>query len=284
MDHDAPALINAPALQARACLLAGTMGLLGGGLLLYLDIRWISGITPPPILGFFGMMLAVLLLVGGLVCLPMAGVLWLQSGRVESDLAGYLRGNHLAHWVHAPADWLVIVQNRRIRRFRAALVWMLSILGFGTLLGIMLFFALSGAEALLGLAGGLLGGAVAGFLVAFWIRVWARHRVADMLRDGGHIYIGEESAYCGGEQLYWGTSSRSLQSVQLLEGAPRTLFLTVEFSTGIWGPLLQTALAAQGRYQRVPQSSKMLLNIPVPSGREAEAQAVAERLSRRVTG
>ncbi len=277
-DVDVPTLINPLALRAKGCLLAGTACLCLGGLILYLDIRWVSEITPPPTLGLFGFMLGALLITGGVILLPMAGVFMMQSGRVDTDLTAYRYGNTFAHWVHEPQDWLVIVHNRRIRRYRAAIVWFLVLLGIGALVGCILLLTLSGMDAILGFIGAVLLGEILGFLTAFWIRVWARNSTDSMLCSGGHVFINGTSAHCGDEHLFWRTSCRSLQSAEIVEGNPRRMVLAVEFSMGAWGPLLQVALTASGRYQRVPQSSKMVMSIPIPRGCEAEADGVIARL------
>lgn len=190
----------------------------------------------------------------GCTAIP-AAILSLLARRRARRAAALRSGDFLAHWTYAEEEWrpfLAAERERAARRSRWLPLWWA--LG-ATVWGMITFAILAGWPAILLCAAA---GAVVGWLSARDLRatVPAGREAGNGV---GEAFIGRDAALVNGTFEAWTGFGVALATVGLTAGRPSTLDLSVVSSGG------------QSTRERT-------VRIPVPAGRDAEAEQLIDGL------
>ncbi len=175
----------------------------------------------------------------------------------------------LAHWQFAGEDWQTIVAqdfrfSRRQNLSRLLIMGLMIVMVGG---GFALFAPDRGAGGVVALI--MLGLLIVLALVAMLLPAWTHRRLS---RAQPVVWIGAEGVCVGNQAQRWSGFGSRLESVQLdhREGAMAQLAVRYSMVRTMTGPV---------GLQRFRDEHTVL--VPVPPGRESEAEAIAQRLSKR---
>jgi len=191
------------------------------------------------------------------VCAAIATLtLWYFAWRADAHLAAFKQGVYLAHWTYNAAEWRAHLEqeaeNSRHMVYAGPLMGLvlcgIPVLPFWKELGV------------LGVAGVAAFGLLAGWGIgSLAIARASRQRAQAIARGRAEVYIGKEAALVDGHYIPWAGAGLTLTGATLVPGPPAALELTVRVNNG-----------------RVPQTQQ--LRIPVPAGRQQEAERVIQAL------
>lgn len=229
---------------------AGARVLLIVGLVLMV----VCGIPPLvlPFKEYLAVCLPCLVLAGtGVVLALVGGIMYpILTRQADAALAAFERGEYLAHWTYTADEWERFARGE-LKEARAGL-WMAPLL-LGTIFGV-----LAGPVGERILAAVIAAAAAGGFgFGGAWVYARVRGGMT-RVRPGvpPEVYVGEQALYVNGWYTAWGSAGLlRLRSVRFLPGDPAT----VQFAVGAG-------------------ASRSEVRVPVPAGREAEAQALVDRL------
>lgn len=179
-----------------------------------------------------------------------------QAGSPEAMLAG---GNLLAHWTYSPQEWSQFVQSE-IARNRSANLLVLCILGLVFLFILIFLSAKGGAESLLM---GLIFFAVVGSFSWWFATAEMRNLKA---QSSGEAFISKTGLLLNDRYYPWNVMGMSLTGVFYEQGNPNVVLFKYE-QLGAYG--------AGGAFN--VSSNERSVRVPVPVGREVEAQNLAAR-------
>lgn len=219
--------------------------------LLTLPLHYLGGVS-------FTVVLVVLTIAAALAFVGIVLVIYsARQGRVyEQDIQHMLAGKCWAHW-HIGADEAHHAAAAE-RAESDTQAWHLIAGGFGIGAVVAVIVALAGVDALGGLvAGGVFG--LAGVISGSATYLSGRVRYRPAIGQSGDIYISAVGVYQGGHYLPFKGFNLHPISARLRSTSPEVLEITT---------------ASQGRYG----TTTATVPIPVPSGREAEAAAIIDRL------
>lgn len=200
-------------------------------------------------------------LVGGIVmgCLAFTAALtavicWFYARRAERHLAAFRRGEYLAHWTFRPEEWGAFAAGEweRTRKNARRMPLWLGLVGAAVGLGLL---AVAGwAGVVVSTAAGVAAGWGVGRLML------SRGEAARGARPAQpEVYVGPEAAVVDGKYIHWTGYGIRLVGLRLVGGSPSALEFEVRTDAG------------EG-------SSTQTHRVPVPAGREEEAEQVAARL------
>ena len=182
--------------------------------------------------------------------------LWYFSWRADAHLAAFERGVYLAHWTYEAGEWRAHLQqereNSRYLVYGGPLIGLvlcgIAVLPFWKELGVL----------------GALGVVTSGVLVGWGLGSLAlaraaRQRAQSEARVRPQAYIGKEAALLDGRYISWAGAGLTLTGATLVPGPPVAIELAVRVNNG-----------------RVPFTQ--MLRIPVPVGRQQEAERVIQAL------
>ena len=250
-------LFNQPWRYVQIFMIIGGTSLAGGLLLIVLSAFFES---PPAVaggppqrtdssvlllaFGFVGLIVAV-------VCIVSIAFTILPSRRAAKRLAAFGAGDFVAHWVYPDAFWQAWVAREVRKRGRLAW-WVVIPLGLiGLLIGSVIATNKVGDRADNLLEAGVIF-VNTGVLIAVifgYVRVYTRRRRRRML-DRPECYIGLDTAYCGGDLIYWNQMMMVLRLAAVEEGDPPVLCLGSGLSrnlAGLTGAIASVGLES-GRY------------------------------------
>lgn len=211
----------------------------------------LAGVAGLLIGGEQGLFTAIVGLAFGVILAPIVLYMWVLGNRQVKEAIALRSGEGLlARWTFGAGEWQQFTAEQYRRGLRSALVN--AAIGFGAA-----FVGVAGGMDFS--AGGILYGLLAGAgLGAFLGAVsYADARVTYKTNSAlaGEVYIGSTSAFVGGTIHSW--KGATLQAVTFLEGTP----CKVQFAY---------------RHGSTETSAFGSVEIPVPAGKEAEAQALVE--------
>lgn len=181
-----------------------------------------------------------------------------QAGNGDGTLTG---GNLLAHWTYSPQEWSQFVQSETARN-KSANILVLCVLGL-----VFLFIIV---RALLAARSG--GGAI-GLLISFVIFggimlfVWwfSNAEMRNLkARNTGEAFISPTGLMLNDRYYPWNVMGTSLTGVYYEQGNPNALL----FKYQQWGAQNVGSTAIPAKYNKS-------VRVPVPMGREGEAQNIA---------
>lgn len=182
-----------------------------------------------------------------------AGICHFYARRADRHLEAFRGGQYLAHWTYAPEEWRTFSAAER-ERSRKRARWM-PLWGalLGAFIGLLLLVEL-GAGGLVGftLLFAAAGWGLGRFLLTSTETTYAEAHTAE-------AYVGQEAAVLNGKYIHWTGFGIRLIGLQLVPGTPSVLEFTVR--------------AEGGR-----SSNEYKHRVPVPSGREGEAEGVISSL------
>jgi hypothetical protein len=174
-----------------------------------------------------------------------------QIGEIEQLIAGQ---NLLVYWQLDTDEWARYTANeyaRGVKESRKLAVWTFTI-AFGMLLvGGIIGGALSAAYLTICLA---IGGVLTGLFGGFSLWSTRSNHAANQVHLG-EVFIGPNAIYFAGRYYSWGGAWASLEKVDFELGDPAIMAYTYRQGTG-------------------DSSSPVEVRIPVPRGREAEAESL----------
>jgi hypothetical protein len=245
-DNRGEELINRYPNHARLCAWLALAGLVLGS----------GGATLVGALAREPAFLVIPVIVGGTVLLTasIAGLTFRHyAPLVDRHLAEFRAGQHLAHWTYDPHEWREFAEQEWARAREEGWVIAVVLLALGALVGGFVWAVAGAGPAALGL-GALIGGA-GGYLVSLLPRSLAHRKYRRALRRVGETYLGREAVYHNGRYDTWATWGSPLTDVQLQEGSPTILELTI---------------GAERTMRKV--------RVLVPAGQESEAREVIRAL------
>ncbi|WP_412852115.1 hypothetical protein [Ectothiorhodospira shaposhnikovii] len=208
-----------------------------------------------------------LIVIGGMLALT-GLVTALIFGRQYAWLRRLMAGEGLlAHWQLAPEHWRDFVQRdmRRSRGEKLARLVMVAVMAVVVGLGFVLFAPDRGAG--LVVAGVLTGMVLLLALIVLLMPLWTRRRLLQALPQ---VWLGLEGVCIGHQAHHWSGLGSRLESARLQrgkQGRPARIELTYSGLRGV----------SSGRGVYVYRDQQNVV-VPVPPGKEAEAEGVIARL------
>ncbi|MGQ0614299.1 MAG: hypothetical protein ACT4PV_11230 [Planctomycetaceae bacterium] len=214
-----------------------------------------------PIGGTVGLLFPVLGLTVAFIFGLSAAILVRQSRRSRVELDAIGSGTFHAHWTYTAREWEQFVESESRRgRWLPLLSALLALLCVGLPAGLAWEDRMRlGDSALLhfGAAGML--AAVAGLGVAFGVRALQRRALAGMASAARECFLGHNGLYLAGRYWPFQGIGRSLTGAVLERGSPSRIVFSFEVRT---------------RHG----STTNEVRVPVPQGREAEAETALHNL------
>lgn len=205
--------------------------------------------------GLYGMVFGGIAALLGVLMVP---ILHSTGKKQIKTIEALMRGeNLLAHWQFDRSEWEKYTESeyaRGLKIARTGLMW-----GMGITLLIVLFVVwISEAPTLLGVAGlfGIIGGLVALVGALLWFDAKAAH--SRNLAGVGEVYIGPAYIYFAGRFYTWEDRRARLTKVAFEQGDPCVVEFGWEYGSG-------------------DNSSAQSVRVPVPRGREPEAEHLVVR-------
>lgn len=183
-----------------------------------------------------------------------------QAGNGDGMFTG---GNLLAHWTYSPQEWSQFVQSETARN-RSGNLAVLCILGLVFLFIIVraLLAARSGGGAIVLLISLVIFGGI--MLFVWWFSNAEMRNLK--ARTTGEAYISPTGLLLNDRYYPWNAAGIRLKSVSYEQGNPNALL----FKYQQWGAQNVGGTAIPTRYEKS-------VRVPVPMGREAEAQNLITR-------
>jgi hypothetical protein len=184
-----------------------------------------------------------------------AGICWFYARKADRHLEAFRRGEYLAHWTFRPEEWSTFAAAEWARTQKTAR-WMPLWLGLvGGAVGLGLLAAGAGVVVLAvsTLAGTALGWGVGRLLLS------RGERARDARPAKPEVYVGPEAAVVDGKYIHWTGYGVRLVGLTMVGGDPPVLEFEVRTSSG-------------------ESTTTHTHRVPVPAGREEEAEQVMEHL------
>lgn len=220
------------------------LGLVGG----------FAGIAMDSDMGIGIGILCFILALTGAITTP---ILWFSGRKQVKEMTALLAGQGLrVHWTFDQDEWSRYTANeyaRGMKETRTVAIWTFT--GLFGLFVVIDFFSgeVSALTVLLGLGLGLAFAALLGGIG--YLVTKATH--ARNLKGAGEVFIGETSIYFGTKFYTWSGVLADLSEVKFDPGDPSVVHFQIHYGTG-------------------NTSNYVDVRVPVPRGREDEAQALVE--------
>jgi hypothetical protein len=212
-------------------------------------------------LGTGGVVLVMMVvLITAVFCIGL--VVWLGR-RYSGDMDRLLAGEHWAHWQLTPAERERFVTGERTRSHGEARRYLLYSLGLA-IFGALLMWAYTETATGAAIGFGVLG--AAGLLVVLTTWLWGGARPRREATNLDDIYLGDLGIYHLGRYMPVRGFNLFLTRTDYQPGDP---------------PVLHFEVGSRTQHGSVRTNEVRVL---VPAGREAEAEALAERFQRELVG
>ncbi len=205
--------------------------------------------------GFAISLLAFFLALTGIIVIV---IYWGRAAKLQRILKGE---GVIAHWDYSPAEWKEYTEKeyKTEKSEKKALFLITAILALVIGLGFFIFDNEAGMWVLLTMVA-----LIAILAFTAWFTAWYRHR--ENLNYHGEVYITGKAVYLNRQLHTWSGLGEKFESVEFTRRKGQSM-LSIVYS--VWT-----------RTGRTP----VTIRIPVPAGKEAEAEAIAAGLKLEVAG
>lgn len=217
----------------------------------------VAGVVGLVFMGDDGFMVGMLGLVMAFICAIVAPTLWFSGKKQMAEMAALFGGQDLlVHWTFDPDEWSRYSENefaRGMKQTRTAAIWSFAI-PFVLVMGVQPFTG--GFSALMT---GLAFAFGAGAALLFGGSLYLMTKSADAANRAGlgEVYIGSNCLYYGRRFYTWAGKYAELQKVAFEPGDPSVVQYDIKYGT-------------EGN------STHAEVRVPVPRGRETEAEQLVE--------
>lgn len=217
----------------------------------------VAGIVGLVFMGDDGFMLGMLGLVMAFVCGIVAPTLWFSGRKQMTEIAALFGGQDLlVHWTFDTDEWMRYTENeyaRGVKQARTAAIWSFAV-PFVLLIGVQPF-AGGFSVVMTGLAFAF--GAGAALLFGGSLYLMAKSADTANRAAVGEVFVGTNCIYYGRRFHSWASKYAELQKVAFEPGEPSVVQFDIKYGT-------------EGN------STHAEVRVPVPRGRESEAEQLVQ--------
>lgn len=217
----------------------------------------VAGIVGLVFMGDDGFMIGMLGLVMAFICGIIAPTLWFGGRKQMAEMAALFGGQDLlVHWTFDADEWSRYTANEYVRgmkQTRTAAIWSFAI----PFVLVMVVQPFAGGFSVLMTGLALAFGAGAALLFGGSLYLMAKSADAANRAGVGEVFIGATCLYYGKRFYTWAGKYAELQKVAFEPGDPSVIQFDIKYGTD-------------------GNSTHAEVRVPVPRGREAEAEQLAQ--------